>query len=342
MGQDILRAPVTGRSLWAPEDFQGDSWIWRISSEEITEIDRALRQVQKLGLGVGEFGVEQFPLKSFREKLAAIREELIHGVRFALVRGLPVDRYTVPELEVIFWGIGLYLGHGIGQNAAGALLSHVTHHGLDPSNPNVRGYQDRRHQEPHNDLADVVGLLCVRKARSGGASSIVNIPSVYNELLETRPDLLPVFYRGFHLDFRGEGSDPNATTDYRVPNFGIAQGQLFVFFGRRGIEAAMRKRGEVPSALEAEAIDYLQTLLEKPEHRLDMELETGDIQFVNNYAVMHARTAYEDFEEPERWRLLLRLWLNLDDIVLPENMARFTRAGFSQVAAANPDNRIGE
>lgn len=342
MAEEMLFKPITGRALWGPDDFRNKDWIWLIDDDELADIDRALRGVQALGLGVGQFTREQFPLPVFSAKLAAIRMELLEGVRFALVRKLPVDRYSVPELEIIYWGLGLYLGNGIGQNASGALLSHVTYHGLDASNPNVRGYQDRRHQEPHNDLADVVGLLCVRKARSGGASSIVNIPSVYNELLETRPDLLPVFYRGFHLDFRGEGSDPNATTDYRVPNFGIAQGQLFVFFGRRGIEAAMRKRGEVPSALEAEAIDYLQTLLEKPEHRLDMELETGDIQFVNNYAVMHARTAYEDFEEPERWRLLLRLWLNLDDIVLPENMARFTRAGFSQVAAANPDNRIGE
>lgn len=332
MAETILTSPIAGRSLWGPEDFKGDSWIWRIDDREIAEIDAALRQVQGLGLGVGQFGIAQFPLDSFRRKLAAIREELMDGVRFALVRNLPVERYSVAELEIIYWGIGLYLGRGIGQNAAGALLSHVTFHGLDPSNPNVRGYQDRRHQEPHNDLADVVGLLCVRKAKSGGASSIVNIPTVYNRFLAERPDLLPVFYQGFHLDYRGEGNDPNATTDYRVPNFGVVDGRLFVFFGRRGIEAALRKRGETPTPQEAEAIDYLQTLLEQPEYRLDMELETGDMQFVNNYAVMHARTAYEDFDEPERWRLLLRLWLNLDDLVLPERLARFTRAGFADVA----------
>lgn len=336
MADEILNTPVTGRSLWQPANFTGNDWIWRIDAEELAEIDRALHNVRSLNLDVGQFGAKEFPLDRFAKKLAAVREELIEGVRFALIRGLQVERYSIEELEIIYWGIGAYIGAGIGQNAAGTLLTHVTFHGLDPSNPNVRGYQDRRHQEPHNDLADVVGLLCVRKSKSGGASSIVNIPAVYNEMLRSRPDLLPIFYRGFHLDYRGEGNDPNATTEYRVPNFGVADGRLFVFFGRRGIEAAMRKRSETPTAVEAEAIDYLQTMLEKPEYRLDMELETGDIQFVNNYAVMHARTAYEDFEEPERWRLLLRLWLNLDDIVLPERLARFTRAGFADVAVKNP------
>ncbi|NKI99273.1 TauD/TfdA family dioxygenase [Novosphingobium sp. SG707] len=334
MADEMLCTPITGRALWGPGDFKGDGWIWRITPEEADEIEQALRAVQKLGLGVGQFSREQFTLPLFSVKLAAIRKELIEGIRFALVRKLPVERFSVAELEIIYWGLGLYLGTGIGQNAAGALLSHVTFHGLDASTGRVRGYQDRRHQEPHNDLADVVGLLCVRKAKSGGASSIVNIPAVYNELLATRPDLLPVFYRGFHLDYRGEGDDPNATTSYRVPNFGVADGKLCVFFGRRGIEAAMRKRGETPTALEAEAIDLLQTLLEKPEYRVDMELETGDMQFVNNYAVMHARTAYEDYDDPSLWRLMLRLWLNLDDMVLPERLGRFTRAGFADVAVS--------
>ncbi|WP_339692074.1 TauD/TfdA family dioxygenase [uncultured Parasphingorhabdus sp.] len=332
MEDEILKTPITGAALWGPEDFPGDDWVWRITDEELADIHNAFLNAQSRRLRLGEFGKEDFPLPVFGKKLEEIRQALIEGVRFALIRKLPVDRYSVSELEVIYWGIGTHLGSGIGQNASGSLLTHVTHRGIDPSNPNVRGYQDRRHQEPHNDLADIVGLLCVRKAKSGGASSIVNIPAVYNEFLANRPELLKIFYRGFHLDYRGEGDDPNATTDYRVPNFGVADGNLSVFFGRRGIEAALRKRGETATVEETEAMDYLEDLLNRPEYRLDMQLETGDIQFVNNYAVMHARTAYEDYEEPERWRLMLRLWLNLEDIQLPPRQARFTRAGFADVA----------
>lgn len=332
MNNQIKMEPINDASLWSAEDFVDDSWIWKISEEELQELDNALRGIQAKGLKLGEFTQQDFPLPIFSKKLADIKNELINGVRFALIRKLPVEKYSVEELELIYWGIGTYFGNGITQNAKGALLTHVTHHGLDPTKGTVRGYQDRRHQEPHNDLADVVGLLCVRKAKSGGASSVVNAPAVYNEILRTRPDLLPVFYRGFHLDFRGEGKDPNATTDYRVPTFGVAGGKLTLFFGRRSIDAAFIKRGETPTKEESEALDLMEKLIEKPEYRTDMQLETGDIQLVNNYAVMHARTAYQDYEEPERWRLMLRLWLNLEDIELPEALERFSRSGFSKVA----------
>jgi hypothetical protein len=40
-----------------------------------------------------------------------------------------------------------------------------------------------------------------------------------------------------------------------------------------------------------------------------MTLERGDLQFVHNHTVLHDRTAFEDYPEPERRRYLLRLWL---------------------------------
>ena len=43
-----------------------------------------------------------------------------------------------------------------------------------------------------------------------------------------------------------------------------------------------------------------------------MDLEPGDIQLLNNSVVLHARTDFVDYEEPERRRHLLRLWLNVE------------------------------
>jgi len=332
--ESIIDVPVTGRALWRSGDCESTHWIWHFETDELAELDAALRRVQRHGLALGQFGRDDFPLPALGTKLAAIRNELVEGVRFALIRNLPVERYSVSELELLFWGIGSHIGSGIVQNAAGALLTHVTHHNLDPKNPHIRGYQDRRRQEPHNDLADVVGLLCVRKARSGGESSIVNSYAIYNEFLRHRPDLLHVCYRGFHLDYRGEGDDPNATTSYRIPLFSSLAGKLFVFYGRRGIEAAMKKRGEQAAADERAALDLLDQIIAEKDLRLDMQLEPGDTQFVNNYSVLHARTAYEDYPDPQRWRLLLRLWLNLPEIQLPSRLARFTRAGFGELAPA--------
>jgi hypothetical protein len=331
MQDDILEEPVTGLSLWTAADLKGKDWIFHLDGEDLAEIASALAAVKRRGLRLGGFGSQDFPLFKLQPKLAQLREDVVAGKGFVLIRGLNVDDYTVEDLELIYWGLGTYLGTGLGQNAHGDLLTHVTFHNLDPANPNVRGYQDRRHQEPHNDMADMVGLLCVRKAKAGGASSIVNMAAVYNEFLRRRPDLLPIMYRGFHLDYRGEGADPYSTTPYTVPIFANKDGRLTCFYGRRGIEATFKKRGVEPTAEEREALALMDELIMKPEFRVDMDLQPGDIQLVNNYSVLHARTAYEDYDEPERWRLLLRLWLNLPEARPPENIARFTRRGFADV-----------
>jgi len=326
---EILETPVSGRSAWTRSDFDGKHWMWQLDEQDNREIHNAYLQLKERGLKIGEFNAEDFPLPTLAQSLATEREDIIAGKGFLLIRGLDVAPYTVSDLELIYWGIGAHLGSGIEQNANGDLLTHVTFHDLDPANPNVRGYQDRRHQEPHNDLADVVGLLCVRDAKAGGASSIVNMASVYNAFLDRRPDLLPIMYRGFHLDHRGEGDNPLSTTDFTVPIFAYQKGRLHCFYGRRGIDAAFRKRGEEPSADEQAALALMDELIMTPEYRLDMDLQPGDMQFVNNYAVLHARTAYEDYDEPGRWRLLFRLWLNQPDTEPPETMARFTRRGFA-------------
>ena len=335
MMHEILEKPVSGPSLWTARDFAGKEWICHLDDEELAELARALAGIKRRGLLVGGFGREDFPLPRLQSKLEGVRNDVLSGKAFALIRGLNVYNYMVEELELIYWGIGTYLGTGLGQNASGDLLTHVTFHDLDPNNPNVRGYQDRRHQEPHNDLADMVGLLCVRKAKSGGASSIVNMAAVYNAFLERRPDLLPIMYRGFHLDYRGEGSNPFSTTTFTVPVFANKEGRLTCFYGRRGIEATFRKKGVEPAPEEREALGLMDELIAVPEYRLDMDLQPGDIQLVNNYSVLHARTAYEDYDEPSRWRLLLRLWLNSPDAMPPENIARFTRRGFADVVQSD-------
>ena len=332
MQEGILEAPVAGPSLWTSADFEGKDWIFQLEAEHLAEIEHALARIKRQGLRLGGFGKDEFGLPKLHEMVAEIREDIVSGKGFALIRGLNVDDYSVEDLELIYWGIGTYLGSGLGQNANGDLLTHVTFHNLDPNNPNVRGYQDRRRQEPHNDMADMVGLLCIREAKSGGASSIVNMAAVYNEFLNRRPDLLPIMYRGFHLDYRGEGVDPFSTTTFTVPIFDSKDGRLFCFYGRRGIEATFKKRGEEATGQQREALALMDELIDVPEYRLDMDLQPGDIQLVNNYSVLHARTAYEDYDEPERWRLLLRLWLNLPEARPPENIARFTRRGFADIA----------
>jgi len=316
---EMKTVPIAGRSLWTRDDFSAGDWINHLHASDIADLEAALAGVKARGLGCGDFDCNAFPLPVFGQRLASMREELIHGRGFALLRGLPVERLSLADIETIYWGIGTHLGTAITQNDQGDVLTHVTMHLSEPGQLAARGYQDRRYQEPHNDRADLVGLLCVRTARSGGASSIVNSASLYNDILRNHPEYLPVFYRGFRLHRGG-----TVVTDEPVKVFSYFMGKVYVWFSSRNIERAVAQEGPL-TAIEQAAFDYLSAIAMKPQYRLDMELQPGDIQFVSNYTVLHSRTAYEDFEERERWRLLLRLWLNLEDQPLEPAFAKFTR-----------------
>lgn len=326
---EILREPITGPSVWTREDLKGTAWITYLTPEEIEDLDRALRQVQARKLGCAEFGREDFDLPVFGPKIAQMRKELTDGRGFVLLRGLPVERYSLEEIETLYWGMGCHFGDVISQNADGDVLTHVTMHDhLDPAKDKIRGYQDRRHQEPHNDMADMVGLLCVRKAKQGGASSIINSPSMYNEMLATHPEYLPILYRGFPIDDRSSGAAPDAVTP-NVPSFSYHNGRLCLWFSRRVIEIALRKSGQQITALEKAALDYMEELTLRDEYRVDMQLIEGDIQFVSNYTVMHSRTSFEDYEDRRLWRLMLRLWVNFPELQLDSEFTKVIRQGVS-------------
>ena len=74
----------------------------------------------------------------------------------------------------------------------------------------------------------------------------------------------------------------------------------------------------------------------------------GDIQFVNNHTVVHAREAFEDYQEWDKRRHLLRLWLSSPlGRALPEfmserwgNIEAGTVRGGIKVAGAMPQVRL--
>ena len=91
------------------------------------------------------------------------------------------------------------------QNRKGHVLGHVTDIGVDPDNPRFRGYQSAAELIPHTDIAsDLVALLCLRPAKSGGLSMIASASAIYNEILYHRPDLIRELTRPFHIDRREE------------------------------------------------------------------------------------------------------------------------------------------
>ena len=308
---ELLLEEVITRSAWLGQDIQdGDSWIYRLDDDEIAELDAALRNVQKLGRQIPDIAREHFPLQRFARTLRLLQTEIENGLGLMLIRGLPRDRYSAEEIGLIYWGIGAHFGKAVAQNAQGDLLGHVRDMGRDSKRDmHARGYQTTFTLPFHNDSCDIVGLACLETARSGGLSSVASSVAVHNALVRSRPDLAKVLAQPFYADRRGEES-PGQKPYYITPTFIWHKGRMFNRYNRTFIQSAQRFN-EVPrlTPLQTEALDMVDSLCNDQRFRLDMKLERGDMQFVNNYVVLHSRTAFEDHADEARKRHLLRLWL---------------------------------
>jgi len=278
----------------------------------LSELDAAVAKVTEAGLAPMAFTRETFPLPSFGATLAGMLDELENGRGFVLIRGIPVERYDEPTLYRLYWGIAVHLGDMISQNARGDLIGRVEDQGVDINAVNARGYTTNAELHPHNDSADLVGLLCVRQARQGGESTIASAMAIYNEILATHPEYLDVLYRGFHYDVRGEGvtGSSNEVTRNRVPVYSYFDGRLSCRYNKRAVETAAGKMGRPLTDIEQAAIDMIARLTLDPVMRLSFRLQPGDLQLLNNHMILHARSSFLDWPERDRRRLLLRLWAN--------------------------------
>jgi len=308
--QEVAEPEVHDRSVWYGAELAGRrDWVERLNEVEIAEIKKAVRELEESKLDLAAITTKDVPLPTLAPKLKDMLDEVLNGRGFVLIRGLLVEGWTTREAAIAFLVIGVHLGNLRMQNAEGHLLGHVRDLGRSSEDPNTRIYQTRERQTHHTDSCDVVGLMCLRTAKSGGLSSLVSSTTIFNEMRRRRPDLLNVLLQPIETDRRGEvpeGSKPY----FNIPVFNYHDGLVSAIYQRQYIESARRFPGVEPlSALQIEALDLFDQLANDPKLNLMMELQPGDIQLVHNHTILHDRTAFEDYPEPDRKRHLLRLWL---------------------------------
>ncbi len=306
-------APATGPDVWYAADYETDSsWLHRLTDADIAEIEAAMAHAIGTGKPVIEMTRADFPLPTLATKIDAIVREVEEGRGFALLRGIRLPDYSHQEASVLFWGVGQYIGEPISQNPQGALLHTIEDLGNDYDGNNVRGHSSNRRLRPHVDPCDIVGLFCIHPAMTGGVSTIASASAIHNEILKTRPELLERLYRGYRIDYAGKGpSDaPNLTSPLRIPVYSNVDGRLTCYYNAKQVERGAKKTGDLYDALDNDAIMALEELSERPDLQFNMGFQTGDIQLLNNYTILHSRTDYEDWPDPARKRRLLRLWLN--------------------------------
>jgi Taurine catabolism dioxygenase TauD, TfdA family len=276
---------------------------FRLSEAHRDEVRAAARQAG--GVPLAELTPESFPLPTAGGVLRRLAREVTGGAGYALLRGVPVD----DDPDLICVGVGRQAGTIVPQGAGRLPVQHIRDQGADPRAPTTLSYQHSGALGYHADPADIVALLCVRPAKSGGLSAIVRSAAVHDELARTRPDLAQVLYQPWWRDLRtGDGPDSFSQSPVYARD---DRGRLSVSYGPDYMRSAQRGAQVPPlSPAQLEAMAALDQLNSDPRFSVTMDLRPGDMQFLNNHIILHSRTAYEDHPEPERRRHLIRLWLD--------------------------------
>lgn len=301
--------PVVDPAGWSPEDLKDvASWSYRITDRDADELAQGIAAVRRNGVAIVDVSRKHFPLGSFGDVLTDVRRELMDGRGIVMMGGFPLDRFDREETAIAYIGLGSWLGQTMSQNKLGHILGHVKDLGGDYADPNTRGYMTRAEMRFHTDACDYVGLLCLQPSKSGGASRIASSVTAHNRILKRRPDLAQVLTEDFYRSRSGEIS-PGDLPYFKQPIFSFTDG----YFSATGVGAVIDKAQQLPGVpkftpAQQEAVDVYRQTVE--DCALDIDFRRGDIQFLNNFVMLHTRREYEDWPQEQRKRHLLRLWLH--------------------------------
>ncbi|MBT7756413.1 MAG: TauD/TfdA family dioxygenase, partial [Rhodospirillaceae bacterium] len=241
-----------------------DLWLSHLDADDVAELEAAAKECLNQGLEIADITARNFVLPNFGPRLVEFQAELLRGIGFGLLRGLPVAGYDRELAAAIFFGVGAHLGHARSQNGEGHLLGHVRDVGANSGDMNVRIYQTSERQSFHTDSCDIVALLCLKEAIEGGDSLVVSAVTIFNEMRRQRPDLLPFLFEPLATDRRGE-VDTGQKPYFQIPVFSWHEGHLTTIYQRQYIDSAQRF-DDAPrlTALHVEALDMYDELANDP------------------------------------------------------------------------------
>ncbi len=306
-------AIIDGPANWMAADMADQrEWVINLSPAQISALDRATRDAIAAGETLATLTRENFRLDGFSDLFADVLQRLEDGRGVAVVRGLPALGYTKDELRLMYWGIGKHAGMAVSQSSKGDLLGDVRDFGADTFSSTGRGYMSKQYLGFHSDTSDVVALMVLRPAKEGGLSKIASSLAIRNEIARTRPDYLEVLYQPFYWSWKGQEAKGECPY-YQQPIYTEHNGKFSSRYVKTHILAAPEDFPELPQLtdVQLEAMAMIDTLANDERFHFSMMFEPGDIQFLNNHVTMHSRTGFEDYEEEDRKRHLLRMWLSM-------------------------------
>lgn len=320
---------IDGPQHWIGREIADDlRWQHQLDHSDVVEIEKALAALNGGATDRTKITPERFPLGRLGAKLRAIGQELEDGCGFCRIRGLPLTRWSKEDVESIWIGIAQHLGTLVYQDAQGQLLREIKAESGDVGQRYGRLATDsgnflssrartasNAELRYHTDRCDIVGLLCTGQARLGGISKLCSSVAVHNVMLQREPALCASLYHDLPRSRIGEESGGEKAW-YLLPVWGVRDGKFTSHYSRTYVEA-LKHVDQAPTvtAVQWQAMDQLASIAE--EISLSMQLQPGDMQFLNNHVIYHARTRFEDDPSKGFERCLLRVWLSAPHRALP-------------------------
>ncbi len=303
--------PVTDRSAWRPEDLKQDrSWQFRLTKDQVEELEQALKDVKMKGLTFEEITAEDFPLPSLAETVRDLLLEIRDGRGIATLSGVPTE-HRYEDLEKLYWELCAHLGTGVTQNLEAGLIHYITDGDLAPKN-GARILGKPTPVKLHVDLTDCVGLFCIRQAPDEPKSMAASSMTVFNEILRRHPEYLPCLEEGYFWARKGPHPSEKPHSEFRVPAWTMADGSVTCRFHAGWIRGGMKTAGIELSDEEVEMFDFIAETAAANAYAFS--LQPGTIAFWNNYTTFHGRDGHAEIVEESKKRVLLRIWLDLPDV----------------------------
>ncbi|MFF4037067.1 TauD/TfdA family dioxygenase [Streptomyces sp. NPDC001816] len=313
--------PFTGPALWyGPEVAGRDDWVLRLTLDHREELRTAVHTARGRGATLLRMTVADFPLPTLAATLGRAAAALAEGPGFVLLRSIPADLLGEAEASTVLRGIGQYLGRPVPQTVGGRTLCHIRDAGPAPDGPTPPAHLTRAALPFHTAESDLLGLMCLLQARSGGRTLLASAAAVHNAVLDTRPDLAGRLYRD-HLFDRREERAPGDKPYLASPLVTRHGDRPSMRYDRARLDNGARVARGGAAAADRELYDLIDATAASPGVRLDLDLQPGDLLLLDNHVVLHARSAYEDSDAPEHKRHLLRLWLARHGDAAPEERA---------------------
>lgn len=286
-----------------------DDVTYTLDQKHVDAFLKAVAHARSLGKKVEDITRDDFPLDAIADSLKQWEWDVQEGRGLFLLRGLPMDDLSEDDCAFLYWGFGAHFGEAKPQSVAGDRLGYVRDQ--SDNNRQSRGYQKRSELAMHTDTTDILAMMSIIQAKTGGLSGCTSGPAIYNYLLENDPKVLETLCEGFHYPVFGlRKPGGSLVTEDKYPIFTMADGYLSISYLRAHIDMAFGGLDRPMSDDEKHALDTFEALTKDRRFCLRFNMKPGDIFFMNNYVLLHDRTEFEDHDDPDKRRLLFRLWLD--------------------------------